>query len=322
MKRIAILTSGGDAPGMNAAIRAVARTVSSAGGEALGVCQGFAGLIQGDIIKLGPRDVGGILEQGGTILGSARCMEFKTEAGRKQAAHVIKQSEIDGVIVIGGNGSQTGANALSDMGVPVVGVASTIDNDLIGTDTTIGFDTALNITIEAIDRLRTTASSHRRVFVVQTMGNQSGYLALYAGIAGGAEIIETPEIDYTPEQVLQKVREAHSRGKKHVMIIVSEWARHHAEALHNYLSQDKGLFYDPRLTVLGHVVRGGAPTASDRILATRLGYEAATAMMSGRQGVLTGLLKGCPAFTPLAEVVGKTKALPHEMLRLAEAMTI
>jgi 6-phosphofructokinase 1 len=303
---------------MNAAIRAVTRTVIGSGGEVLGIRNGFAGLIKGDKFNMGPRDVGGILEQGGTILGSARCLEFKTHEGRTQARHVIAQSGIDGIVVIGGNGSQTGAHALMEMGIPVMGV----DNDLLGTDITIGFDTALNITIEAIDRLRVTASSHRRVFVIQTMGNHSGYLALYAGIAGGAEIIITPEIDCSPEQVLEKVKEAQCRGKKHVMIVVSEWAHHHADALHQYLLQGSDLFYDPRLTILGHVVRGGTPTASDRILATRLGSMAASAIVAGESGGLVGLVKGSVVIAPLAEIVGKTKPLPDDMVALAAAMTI
>jgi 6-phosphofructokinase 1 len=307
---------------MNAAIRSATRSITANGGVALGIHNGFAGLIKGDIVTLSPRDVGGILEFGGTILGSARCIEFKTEEGLQQAAHVLEQSAIDGVIVIGGNGSQTGANSLSKIGVPVIGVASTIDNDLFGTDITIGFDTALNITIEAIDRLRVTASSHRRVFVIQTMGNQSGYLALYAGLAGGAEIIVTPELDCEPEVVVEKVKEARLKGKKHVLIVVSEWAHHHADTLHNFLTQENDLSYDPRLTVLGHVVRGGAPTASDRILATRLANYAGEAIVAGESGKLIGLINGQVTATPLADIVGKTKPLPEDMVALAQRMTI
>ncbi len=322
MKRIAILTSGGDAPGMNAAIRAAARTIIGGGGEAYGVRNGYSGLLHGDIFPLSARDVGGIMELGGTMLGSARCPEFKSFEGLDRGATMLRRLCIDGLIVIGGNGSQTGANALAEIQVPVMGVALTIDNDLAGTDVTIGFDTALNITLEAIDRLRTTASSHHRVFVIETMGNRSGFLPLMAGLAGGAEAIVTPEMDLTPEQVLEKVYAARHRGKKHVMIVVSEWAPHHADAFHQHLCQDKELDYDPRLTVLGHVVRGGRPTAADRILATRLASGAASELMNGNKGCLAAMVNNQVKFVPLGDVAGKTKPAPEEMIRLAEQMSI
>jgi len=215
MKRIAVLTSGGDAPGMNAAIRAVVRYGLDKGYEVLGVRQGYAGLIAGNFVTLGARDVGGIIQQGGTILGSARCPEFQAEEGRLKALRGLRQLNIEGLVVIGGNGSQTGAYALSQMDYPVVGVASTIDNDLHGSEITIGVDTALNIALEAIDRLKITASSHQRAFLVEVMGRDCGYLALAAAIAGGAEAVVIPERDLDEEAVATEVRTAYERGKAH-----------------------------------------------------------------------------------------------------------
>ena len=209
MKRIGVLTSGGDAPGMNAAIRAVVRSALHKGWEVLGVQRGYAGLVEGTLRSLTARDVGGIIQQGGTVLGSARCPEFAMEETRRAAIDVLRRQAVDGLVVIGGNGSQTGAFALSQMGVPVVGVASTIDNDLYGSDITIGVDTALNIALEAIDRLKTTASSHQRAFLVEVMGRNCGYLALMAGLTGGAEVVVIPEAEMEPRAVADEFRKAY-----------------------------------------------------------------------------------------------------------------
>jgi 6-phosphofructokinase 1 len=209
MRRIAVLTSGGDAPGMNAAVRAAVRVGLDRGCEAFGVRHGYAGLMTGDFVPLGARSVGGIIQHGGTILGSTRCDEFRTEEGRRQALACLERHEIDGLVVIGGNGSQRGAHLLSELGFPVVGVASTIDNDLAGSDITLGVDTALNVALEAIDRLKTTASSHHRAFVVEVMGRDCGYLALMAGIAGGAEAIAIPEVETSAEALADEVRGAY-----------------------------------------------------------------------------------------------------------------
>lgn len=322
MKRLAILTSGGDAPGMNAAIRAATRTAIEQGVEVFGIHDGYEGLVEGDLIALTARGVGGILEQGGTMLGSARSPRFKTEEGRQAALETLHQSGIEGVIVIGGNGSQTGSLALSEAGVRVNGVASTIDNDLFGTEMCIGVDTALNITLEAIDRLRTTASSHHKVFIVETMGRDCGYLALAAGLAGGAEVIVTPEHPMRPKEVLERVREMHRRRKRHAMIVVSEHALYDAQSLYEYLRRDTTTSYDPRVTVLGHVVRGGRPSAFDRLLATRLASRAVKLLLDGEHGNLIGLANGLAAPVPLKEVVGKTKPLPSELLELAETMKL
>jgi 6-phosphofructokinase 1 len=225
MKRIAVLTSGGDAPGMNAAIRAVVRTGIDRGWEVFGVEHGYRGLVGGDFVPLDRRDVGGIIQLGGTMLGSARCPEFMTDDGRRKALRELNRKDIEGLVVIGGNGSQTGAHALSQMGFPVVGVASTIDNDLVGSDITIGVDTALNIALEAIDRLKVTASSHERAFLVEVMGRHSGYLALMAGIAGGAEAICLPEFETSPEAIADVIQLAYERGKPHALIVVAEGAK-------------------------------------------------------------------------------------------------
>lgn len=318
MKRIAVLTSGGDAPGMNAAIRAVVRTGIDQGWEVFGVRHGFAGLISGNILPLGRRDVSGIIQRGGTMLGSARCPEFKTDAGRVEAIRQLNQHGIEGLVVIGGNGSQTGAHTLSQTGFPVVGVASTIDNDLYGSEITIGVDTALNIALEAIDRLKVTASSHQRAFLVEVMGRHCGYLALMAGITGGAEAVVIPEVETDPEVVAAELRAAYERGKTHALIVVAEGAQYNAEALAHYFQEYRErLGFELRVTTLGHVQRGGTPSAFDRLLATRLGAAATECLARSEHGVLVGLLHGDIATTPLNEVVSQQKPLDLRLLKLA-----
>lgn len=322
MSHLAVLTSGGDAPGMNAAIRAVVRAGIAQGWTVSGVRHGFAGLLGGELVPLGPRDVGGIIQQGGTILGSARCDAFKTPEGREQALGVLKARGVAGLVVIGGNGSQMGANMLAKAGFPVVGVASTIDNDLPGSDITIGVDTALNIALEAIDRLKVTASSHERAFLVEVMGRDCGYLALMAGIAGGAEAIVIPEIETSPEELAQELFASRERGKKHAIVVVAEGARYNARALAQYFREnEKRLGFDLRVTQLGHVQRGGSPGAFDRLLATRLGAEAVRRLAAGEPGVLVGQLRGVVASTPLDDVVGGSKPLDPALFALARAMS-
>jgi 6-phosphofructokinase 1 len=321
MKRIAVLTSGGDAPGMNAAIRAVVRTGIDKGWEVYGVRHGYAGLIAGNINLMTARDVGGIIQQGGTILGSARCPEFRTDEGRWQAIRQLNQRGIDGLVVIGGNGSQTGAYELSKMGFAVVGVASTIDNDLAGSEITIGVDTALNIALEAIDRLKVTASSHQRAFLVEVMGRDCGYLALMSGIAGGAEIIVIPEIETTPEDVASGIRNAYERGKAHALAVVAEGAKHNAEMLVKYFGENRErLGFQVRAITLGHVQRGGAPGAFDRLLATRLAATATRYLEQGNHGALIGLVKGEYRATPFEEVVGVKKTIDLSLLELSNAL--
>ncbi len=321
MKRIAVLTSGGDAPGMNAAIRAVVRTADDLGWEIFGAEDGYLGLMEGDFRRLGPRDVGGIIQAGGTILGSARAPEFKTEEGRLKAIRELNRHDIEALVVIGGNGSQSGANALHEMGFPVIGVASTIDNDLFGSEITIGVDTALNIALEAIDRLKVTASSHGRAFLIETMGRDSGYLALMAGIAGGAEAICLPEFATPPEMLADQIRLAYERGKAHAIVVVAEGAKHNAEELAQYFKDHHDrLGFALRVTRLGHVQRGGQPGAYDRLLGTRLAARAVEEIAVGHFGVLVGQLKGEITTTPLADVVAQRKTLDPKLFELANVL--
>ena len=318
MQKIAVLTSGGDAPGMNAAIRAVVRTGIDRGFEVFGVRHGYAGLISDDMSSLTARDVGGIIQAGGTVLGSARCPEFRTVEGRRQALANLDRRGIEGLVVIGGNGSQTGSYELSRMGYPVVGVASTIDNDLYGSEITIGVDTALDIALEAIDRLKVTAASHHRAFLVEVMGRDCGYLALVAGIAGGAEAIVIPEVPTDPEAVANELIDAYNRGKANGLVVVAEGAQYNAAGLAKYFEEHHGrLGFDLRVTALGHVQRGGAPGAFDRLLASRLGGGATEVLARGEHGVLMGLIKSEIVPTPLGEVVSGKKPLDARLLELA-----
>ncbi len=321
MKSVAVLTSGGDAPGMNAAIRAVVRCGIDKGWDIFGIRNGYAGLISGNINRLGTRDVGGILHKGGTMLGSARCKEFFTEEGRRKGIRALRQIGIDALVVIGGNGSQTGSYHLHKLGYPVVGIASTIDNDLCGSEMTIGVDTALNIALEAIDRLKVTASSHQRAFLIEVMGRNCGYIALMAGLAGGAEYILIPEVETDPEDIAETLRLAYEHGKAHAIIVVAEGAKYNAEALTGFFEQHKDrLGFKIRATILGHVQRGGRPGAYDRILASRFGQGAVDAIDREEFGTLVGLNKGEITTTPLEEVISNQKTISMEMVKLAHLL--
>lgn len=321
MQRMAILTSGGDAPGMNAAIRAATRAALAQGWEVFGVRHGYAGLINNTLSPLTARDVGGIINQGGTVLGSARSPEFRTPEGRARALAHLAARGIDKLVVVGGNGSQTGAHALSAAGLQVAGVASTIDNDLLGTDVTIGVDTAVNVTLEAIDRLRTTGSSHQRGFLVETMGRDCGYIALMAGIAGGAEVIATPECEVDPHSVAERLLAAYQRGKTHAIVVVAEGAKHGAQAMLRHFAEHRDrLGFELRHTTLGHVVRGGIPTAADRVLASRLGAAAVAHLARGDHGRLMGLRGTDIVATPLAEVAGQTKPIDLGLVAMARVL--
>lgn len=321
MPRLAVLTSGGDAPGMNAAIRAVVRTAVSSKWDVVGVRHGYAGLIVGEVVPLTARDVGGIIQLGGTILHSARCPEFFESVGRQRGLRTLRDHDIDALIVIGGSGSQCGAYELSQAGVPVAGVASTIDNDLYGAEIAIGVDTALNIALEAVDRLKTTASALQRAFLVEVMGRHCGYLALMTAIAGGAEAVLIPEVETDPERLVAELRLAAERGKAHALVVVAEGARYNAERLITYFRDHREqLGYEVRATILGHVQRGGAPTAFDRLLATRLGAAAVEALVAGRHGVMMGLRYGEITATPLADVVANKKTLDLQLLDLARKL--
>ena len=323
LKKIAVLTSGGDAPGMNAAVRAVTRGALARGWAVFGVRNGYAGLL-GDLFEpLAARNVGGIVQAGGTVLGSARCPEFVEPAGRAKALANLKARHIDALVVIGGNGSQSGSASLAREGFAVVGVPSTIDNDLYGNDVSIGCDTAINITLEAIDRLRTTASSHQRAFAVETMGRDCGYIALMAGIAGGAEVIALPESEILPSQVAERLRDAYRRGKTHALAVIAEGAKCGVHELMEYYAAHRAdIGFELRVTRLGHVVRGGIPGAADRVLATRFGAAAIDTLAAGRHGVLVGIVKNDVIATPLAEIAGRTRPDVASLLELARVMAI
>jgi 6-phosphofructokinase 1 len=323
VKRLAVLTSGGDAPGMNAAVRAVTRAALAQGWEVFGVHNGYAGLLADTIAPLHARDVGGIVQRGGTVLGSARCPELVESSGRKAALANLRGRGIDALVVIGGNGSQTGSAALAREGCAVVGVPSTIDNDLYGTDVSIGADTAVNITLEAIDSLRTTASSHQRAFAVETMGRDCGYIALMAGIAGGAEVIALPESEIKPAEVAERLRAAYQRGKTHAIVVIAEGARCGIHELMGYYGAHRdSIGFELRVTRLGHVVRGGAPTAADRVLATRLGAAAVDALARGQHGMLVGTACHDIVATPLAEIAGRTRPADATLLEMARVMAV
>ncbi len=317
IQRIAVLTSGGDAPGMNAAIRSVVRCAVNKGWTTFGVRNGYQGLIDGLFEPMGTREVGGILQRGGTILGSARCEEFKTVEGRERAIRSLNRRGVDALVVIGGNGTQTGSYNLSEMGFPVVGIASTIDNDLFGSDITLGVDTALNIALEAIDRLKVTASSHQRAFIVEVMGRACGYIALMSGLAGGAEAVTLPEEDMDIESLAETLRLAYEHGKSHAIIVAAEGAKYNAATLTEYFKTNRErLGFSVRSTILGHVQRGGEPTAADRVLGSKFGLGAVEAIDRGEFGVLVGIKENHIVTTPLADIVGKSKPLDEELLRL------
>lgn len=287
MQRIGVVTAGGDAPGMNAAIRSIVRTATFNGLEVMGIERGYMGLIEGQIRPLSTRSVSGIINLGGTILKTARCEEMKSSRGIQKAANVLKTHRIEGLIVIGGDGSFRGASELHRAsGLPVIGVPATIDNDVAGTDTTIGFDTAVNAALFAIDRIRDTATSHERIFVVEVMGSKRGFLALEVGLAGGAEFILVPEIKYNLQDICQKLREGRGKGKTSEIIVMAEGAGNPAFIV-DQIRKETG--YEVRLTVLGHIQRGGPPTARSRILANLFGAYAVEQLLKGAEKRMVGI---------------------------------
>ncbi|MCX7682718.1 MAG: 6-phosphofructokinase [Anaerolineae bacterium] len=321
MKRIGVLTSGGDNPGLNPCIRAVVRSALHLGLEVMGIRRGYAGLLDGEIIEMNGRSVGGIIGRGGTILGTARCPEFYEPKGRKEALRSLNRFGIDGLVVIGGNGSLTGALELWRMGFPVIGIPGTIDNDVNGTDISIGVDTALNTILDAIDKIKDTASSHNRAFLIETMGRNSGYLALASGIAGGAELVLCPEVEVSFEEICQTIEEAYVLGKSHCIIIVAEGWKPGTQVLAQYLlEREDTLGFSVRVTQLGHVQRGGSPSAFDRLLATQMGAAAPRELLKGNAGHMIGLVKNEIALTPLEEAVAFDKQLSPQMVELAEIM--
>lgn len=322
MKKIAVFTSGGDAPGMNACIRAVVRTGIYRQIEVLGIMSGYQGMINNEIITLDSSSVANIIQRGGTILKSSRSEEFRTKEGRAKAYETIKTNGIEGIVCIGGNGTYTGAEIFyEEFGIPSIGVPGTIDNDLYGTDFTIGYDTALNTAMEAIDKIRDTADSHNRVFLVEVMGRDSGFIALAVGIAGGAEAILVPE-DQEDEQKLYDIfTRKKERRKSFSIIVVAEGE--HGGAL-NAASKLKEKFpeLDIRTTILGHIQRGGSPTARDRILSTRLGVSAVERLLEGGKNECVGMINNKIRFTSFSEAVNKRKPLPDYILGMVDMLSV
>jgi 6-phosphofructokinase 1 len=319
LKRIAVLTSGGDAPGMNAAIRAVTRTAIYRRVEVVGVVKGFEGLMDGNFQELNPASVGGILHRGGTILRTARSERFKTPEGLGDAVARMEEHHIDGVVIIGGDGSFRGALTLAAKGVPVIGVPGTIDNDIAGTDETIGFDTAINTALEAVMKLRDTASSHDRLFIVEVMGRDSGFLALEVAVAGGAEYVVVPELRFDIGKLCDRLHYSRRRGKTHSLIILAEGAMSAVE-LRDRLRDTGG--YDARITVLGYLQRGGSPTARDAILASRMGSFAVESMLAGESGSMVGCVNNTMDLHPLERAWKERKLLNPELLDLVEKLSI
>lgn len=319
IKTIGVMTSGGDSPGMNPCIRAVVRTALASGLNVLGIYNGYEGLIHGNFHALGARDVGGILQHGGTILQTARSLEFKTPQGRLKALRSMNSAGMDAVVVIGGDGSLNGAMTLAEEGMPVVGIPASIDNDIYGTDMCIGVDTALNTIVDAIDKLRDTASSHNRAFLIETMGRESGYLAQRAGIISGAEMVLIPEIPVNVSEVVKAVESAYIRGKRHCIIVVAEGFHPGATALASEISQME-IGFEPRVTILGHLQRGGRPTAFDRMLATRFGVRAVELLLDGKFGTMTAMHGQEIIPVPIRDVVTKKKNLSEEYLKLASML--
>lgn len=324
MKRIAVVTSGGDAPGMNACVRAVVRYGLAAGVDVFGVRRGFAGLMNNDIIEMDSRAVGGIIRLGGTVLMSARAPEFLTEQGQNRAIETLTAWGIEGMVVIGGDGSLNGARALHDHGMPVIGVPASIDNDIGCTEMSIGVDTALNTILDAVDKIKDTASAHQRAFVIEVMGRSHGYLALMSGVAGGAEVIVLPSTHVDPDGISKEARSAFLRGKPHFIIIVAEGAQ--AQTKENVTSiisqaiQKAG--HETRVTVLGHVQRGGSPTAFDRLLGTRFGAAAADKLLSGESGKMTCLIADHIEVVDLEQALSTPPHLREDILRLAQPLAM
>ena len=317
LKNIAILTSGNDCPGMNAAIRAVVRTARHDGVRIWGVRNGYKGLLKDQIEELSTRSVGDMIQRGGTFLGTARCPEFMDPENRKIALENLQKRGIDALIVIGGAGSLAGAWELSKLGMNVVGIPGTIENDVWGTDYTIGSDTAANTVVDAINKLRDTACAHRRIILIEVMGKTSGWLAMTTGIAGGAEYVLAPEAKYNLDNMCAEIRKSYEAGKRYSIIVVSEGA---ASAVELGKQVGEKTEIDTRVTVLGHIQRGGSPTVQDRINASLLGEKAALGLLNGENGIMYGLDTGTVVEIPLEEAATNTKTLDPEFIRLSKVL--
>ncbi len=319
MKRIAVLTGGGDAPGMNAAVRSVVRTGIYMGLEVMGIEKAYLGMMEDLIIPLSLKDVGGIMQKGGTMLQTTRCEEFITDEGQEQAVQNLKKHGIEGLVVIGGDGSLTGARDLHNRGIKVIGVPGTIDNDLWGTDMCIGVDTALNTIIYCVDNIKDTASSHERAFIIEVMGRKSGYLALMAAIATGAEEVYIPEKEMDIQATANKIQEGHKRGKTHGIIILAEGAGN-AYTIGRQLKNILG--YEVRISILGHIQRGGTPSAFDRQLGSMMGAEAVKALMDGKSGFMVALSGAHYSLVPLEEAISKKKTINQKQYEMAQVLSL
>ncbi len=319
MKRIAILTSGGDSPGMNAAIRSVVRYGVSKGMEMYGIMRGYTGLLEDDMMQLNFSDVGGIMEKGGTILKTARCEEFKVDRGRIEAYEILKNRKIDGLVVIGGDGSLNGATLVAnESNVKVVGIPASIDNDIYGTDMCIGVDTCLNTVVENIQKLKDTASSHERAFIVETMGRNCGYIALVAGLTTGSEAIVIPEVKVDYQALSDKLLSGKKRGKVNSIVVVAEGAAS-AYTVARHLENRTG--YETRVTILGHVQRGGSPSVFDRLLASRLGANAVQSLIDGKSNIMVDLKGSKLSSLGLDEVLQTKKELDIGLYDLANTLS-
>ncbi len=323
MNSIAVFTSGGDAPGMNACVRSVVRNALHLGLDAYGIKYGYNGMIEGDIHKMKSYSVSNIIQRGGTILKSARSKTFMTPEGRKKAFDQLQKRNIDGLVAIGGDGTFTGANLFyEEYGIPIIGIPGTIDNDLFGSDYTIGFDTAVNTALSAIDSIRDTANSHDRVFFIEVMGRNSGYIAIQCGIGGGAEMVMVPETSTTIDDVIQNLKEGRDKDKTSSIIVVAEGKVHSNahEIANKVLSELPEL--DIRVSTLGHVQRGGTPTAFDRILASKLGMAALEGLVNGKKAVMVGIIDNQIQYTNFKIAITKSKPIDENMLRMVKILSI
>jgi 6-phosphofructokinase 1 len=323
IKKIGVLTSGGDSPGMNAAIRSVVRTCAYHNIECIGIYRGYQGMIEGDFKEMGPRSVNNIVNKGGTILKSARSKEFMTTEGRAKAHKHLVNAGIDALVVIGGDGSFTGAEVFNnEYNFPVMGIPGTIDNDIFGTSHTLGYDTALNTVVEAIDKIRDTASSHNRLFFVEVMGRDAGHIALNAGIGAGAEEILIPEEDLGLERLLESLRKSKASGKSSSIVMVAEGDKmgKNVFELKDYVEEHLPE-YDVRVSVLGHMQRGGAPSCYDRVLASRLGVKAVESLLEGKTNYMVGVLQDDIALTPLEQAIKGHYPIDRELLRVSDIMS-
>ncbi|MFT6715557.1 MAG: 6-phosphofructokinase 1 [Saprospiraceae bacterium] len=322
MKKIGVLTSGGDAPGMNAAIRSVVRTALYNGIEIMGVYRGYDGLIDDDFVPMTTSSVANILQRGGTILKSMRSDGFRTKEGRQRAFDNLKKNNIDGLVVIGGDGTFTGANIFTkEFSFPIVGLAGTIDNDLMGTDFTIGYDTALNTVIDAVDKIRDTADSHNRVFVVEVMGKDAGYIALRTGIGCGAEAVLYPESDVYIDHLLKKLGDK-NRDRRSSIVIVAEGAKEGGAMEVAESVRTEYPHFDVRVVVLGHVQRGGSPSCIERVRASQLGMEAVEALLAGKEAVMIGIVDKTIEYTPFEKAIKHTGKMNEKLLKLTEVLSI